>query len=63
LTFSETEQKGILWTVSFNLMLIIAILVSTTGSHTYASPAANQIRGPCPGLNAAANHNYLPRPT
>ncbi|KAL9093997.1 MAG: hypothetical protein Q9165_003667 [Trypethelium subeluteriae] len=36
-------------------------LVSTTGDHAYASPAADEIRGPCPGLNAAANHGYLPR--
>lgn len=33
--------------------------VSTTGDHAYASPAADEIRGPCPGLNAAANHGYL----
>ena len=36
-------------------------LVSTTGDNAYASPAADEIRGPCPGLNAAANHGYLPR--
>ncbi|KAL9076215.1 MAG: hypothetical protein Q9157_003750 [Trypethelium eluteriae] len=36
-------------------------LVSTTGDHAYASPAVDEIRGPCPGLNAAANHGYLPR--
>lgn len=36
-------------------------LVSTTGDKAYASPAADEIRGPCPGLNAAANHGYLPR--
>jgi hypothetical protein len=35
--------------------------VSTTGQNAYASPAADEIRGPCPGLNAAANHGYLPR--
>nr|POF17519.1 aromatic peroxygenase [Quercus suber] len=35
--------------------------VSTTGEHAYASPAADEIRGPCPGLNAAANHGYLSR--
>ena len=35
--------------------------VSTTGQFAYASPAADEIRGPCPGLNAAANHGYLPR--
>ena len=33
--------------------------VSTTGEHAYASPAADEIRGPCPGLNAAANHGKL----
>ncbi|KAF2485952.1 hypothetical protein BDY17DRAFT_245395 [Neohortaea acidophila] len=36
-------------------------LVSVTGAHAYQSPATNQLRGPCPGLNAAANHGYLPR--
>jgi hypothetical protein len=35
--------------------------VSTTGDNAYASPLASQIRGPCPGLNAAANHGYLDR--
>lgn len=36
-------------------------LVSVTGDHAYASPGTADIRGPCPGLNAAANHGYLPR--
>jgi hypothetical protein len=36
-------------------------LVSVTGQYVYASPTASDIRGPCPGLNAAANHGYLPR--
>lgn len=35
--------------------------MTTTGEHAYVSPAAGDIRGPCPGLNAAANHGYLPR--
>lgn len=35
--------------------------VSTTGEHAFASPGPGDIRGPCPGLNAAANHGYLPR--
>ena len=26
-------------------------------AHQYVAPGANDIRGPCPGLNAAANHN------
>ncbi|KAI9728366.1 MAG: hypothetical protein M1828_003766 [Chrysothrix sp. TS-e1954] len=36
-------------------------IVSTTGKYAWASPAADEIRGPCPGLNAAANHGYIPR--
>lgn len=36
-------------------------LVSVHGDHEYQDPGPNDIRGPCPGLNAAANHNYLPR--
>ncbi|KAF2725839.1 Cloroperoxidase [Polychaeton citri CBS 116435] len=36
-------------------------LVSLTGDHAYASPGPGDIRGPCPGLNAAANHGFLPR--
>ncbi|CAG8071900.1 unnamed protein product [Penicillium salamii] len=35
--------------------------VSIEGEHAYAAPAEDEIRGPCPGLNAAANHGYLPR--
>lgn len=28
-------------------------------AHQYTEPGPNDIRGPCPGLNAAANHNFL----
>lgn len=38
-----------------------AQFVSTTGEHAYRPPGKGDIRGPCPGLNAAANHGYLPR--
>ncbi|KAG5947201.1 hypothetical protein E4U53_006451, partial [Claviceps sorghi] len=38
-----------------------AQLVSVHGDHEYRDPGPNDIRGPCPGLNAAANHNYIPR--
>ncbi|KAL8707969.1 MAG: hypothetical protein Q9225_007677 [Loekoesia sp. 1 TL-2023] len=36
--------------------------VSTTGEHAWVAPnfAAGDKRGPCPGLNALANHGYLP---
>ncbi len=37
--------------------------VSTTGEHAWEAPnfAKGDQRGPCPGLNALANHGYLPR--
>lgn len=36
--------------------------VSTTGAHAFVPPnfAAGDVRGPCPGLNAAANYGYIP---
>ncbi|KAF2433910.1 Cloroperoxidase [Tothia fuscella] len=36
--------------------------VDVTGPHKFVPPnfAAGDQRGPCPGLNALANHNYLP---
>ncbi|KAK0546529.1 hypothetical protein OC846_005223 [Tilletia horrida] len=30
-------------------------------NHPYIAPGANDIRGPCPGLNTLANHGYLNR--
>jgi hypothetical protein len=39
------------------------ILVPADGdtAHAFQAPGPNDIRGPCPGLNAAANHNFLAR--
>ena len=34
--------------------------VPTTGKHAWVAPGAGDQRGPCPGLNALANHGYLP---
>ncbi|KAB8346172.1 hypothetical protein FH972_023218 [Carpinus fangiana] len=34
--------------------------VSTSGVHAYKAPTEDDQRGPCPGLNAMANHGYLP---
>lgn len=34
--------------------------VSTVGEHAFVAPVAGDQRGPCPGLNALANHGYLP---
>lgn len=30
-------------------------------AHAYIAPTSSDIRGPCPGLNAAANHGFLSR--
>ena len=35
-------------------------LVDVTGQHAWVAPGPNDIRGPCPGLNALANHGYFP---
>ena len=34
--------------------------VSTTGEYAWVAPGSGDQRGPCPGLNALANHGYLP---
>lgn len=33
--------------------------VSTTGEHRFIPPSSTDLRGPCPFLNAAANHDYI----
>lgn len=35
--------------------------VSVTGDHRFIAPTKNDFRGPCPGLNAMANHGYISR--
>ncbi len=34
--------------------------VSTTGEYAFVPPGPSDLRGPCPGLNAMANHGYIP---
>ena len=34
--------------------------VDTTGQYAFKAPSSTDQRGPCPGLNAMANHGYLP---
>jgi hypothetical protein len=34
--------------------------VDTTGEHAWKAPGKTDQRGPCPGLNALANHGYIP---
>ncbi|KAH6663854.1 hypothetical protein B0J14DRAFT_630715 [Halenospora varia] len=35
--------------------------VKPGSAHPFVAPGPNDKRGPCPGLNAAANHGFLPR--
>ncbi|KAF1930036.1 uncharacterized protein M421DRAFT_59563 [Didymella exigua CBS 183.55] len=35
--------------------------VGSGSGHEFRSPRSGDIRGQCPGLNAAANHNFIPR--
>lgn len=34
--------------------------IDVSGKHSFVPPGHGDLRGPCPGLNALANHNYLP---
>lgn len=34
--------------------------IDVTGAHKWVAPGPSDIRGPCPGLNALANHGYFP---
>lgn len=35
--------------------------VGLNSGHEWKAPETSDLRGPCPGLNAAANHNFIPR--
>jgi hypothetical protein len=35
--------------------------IDITGKHAFKAPGQNDQRGPCPGLNALANHGYIAR--
>ena len=33
--------------------------IDVSGAHAFVPPGSGDQRGPCPGLNALANHNYI----
>lgn len=35
--------------------------IDVTGIHIFKPPGPGDLRGPCPGLNALANHGYIQR--
>jgi Peroxidase, family 2 len=56
---SDTKEKRVLGVAGFDAK---SQFVSNTGTHAFVAPnfAKGDLRGPCPGLNAMANHGYLP---
>ncbi|KAF8602855.1 hypothetical protein BDV93DRAFT_607177 [Ceratobasidium sp. AG-I] len=52
------RQGGILPAVTFDPA---KQKIDVTGAHAFQPPGPSDKRGPCPGLNALANHGYLPR--
>ncbi len=34
--------------------------IDVSNAHAFIAPGASDLRGPCPGLNALANHGYIP---
>ncbi|KAB8304952.1 hypothetical protein EYC80_004269 [Monilinia laxa] len=37
-----------------------AQIIDVSGAHAFVPPGPDDLRGPCPGLNALANHNFIP---
>ena len=35
--------------------------IDVSGAHAFLAPGASDLRGPCPALNALANHGYIAR--
>jgi hypothetical protein len=53
------EYPGVPEHATYNKFDPASQLVSTSGEHAWIAPGPGDIRGPCAGLNAAANHGYL----
>ncbi|PPJ50488.1 hypothetical protein CBER1_06739 [Cercospora berteroae] len=48
---------------AFSLASILAVAAgqAAPAGHEYIAPGPNDVRSPCPGINSAANHGYIPR--
>lgn len=57
---SEEGNSGPIPSLLFNAVdQFVDVRPGTT--HQFIAPTSTDERGPCPGLNAAANHGFLPR--
>lgn len=55
------EYPGLPTHALFNEFDASSQLVDVSGEHEFQLPGKGDIRGPCAGLNAAANHGYISR--
>ena len=60
--------SGLLQTVEHDLEDVLSALnpftnkaIDVSGDHAFRAPSSTDQRGPCPGLNALANHGYIHR--
>lgn len=53
----QEGQASLKKRVSFD---VASQLVDVSGQYAFVPPGSSDQRGPCPGLNALANHNYIP---
>ncbi|KAL1587622.1 hypothetical protein WHR41_03651 [Cladosporium halotolerans] len=60
--------SGLLQTIEHDLEGVLEALdpfenkaVDVSGKHAFQPPTSEDLRGPCPGLNAMANHGYIHR--
>lgn len=54
-------MPSLLLSVKHLNLCMLTIYIAVDGIHEFQPPKDDDQRGPCPGLNALANHGYLPR--
>lgn len=59
LFLSKRQNTGILPPAGFNAEEQL-VDVSQGSGHEWKAPGPSDLRGQCPGLNAAANHGFIP---
>lgn len=60
---SETlkDALGSIESLAGNLAVDVQQPIDISGQHAFRAPSRTDQRGPCPGLNALANHGYIAR--
>lgn len=55
------EALGAIESLAGNLAVDPRKPIDVSGKHSFQAPSRTDQRGPCPGLNALANHGYISR--